>query len=73
MIDECADFLVIEGLVDETIDPEVDGLFKKAVSSPWNHEEDTRLGHSLDVMEKAFFPDARSVDIQDEDVEFFSG
>ncbi len=73
MIDQRTDFLVIEGLVDEAIDPEVDGLFKEGISPPWNHEEDSRLGRPFDVTEKTFLPDAGSVDVQDEDVELFGG
>ncbi len=73
MIDQRTDLLVIEGLVDEAINSEVYGFFKEGVSSPGNHQEDARLRHSFDVMEKIFLPDAGSVDVQDKDVEFFGG
>jgi hypothetical protein len=34
MINQRTDFLVIEGLVDEAINPEVDSLFEEGISSP---------------------------------------
>ena len=33
MIDHCTNLMMVKGFVDETIDPQIDGLFEEGISS----------------------------------------
>jgi len=63
----------IEGFIDEPVDSEIDGLFKKSVPFLGDDQKDSRLLDFFDFDEKVFLSDARRIDIEDDNIKNLLG
>jgi hypothetical protein len=69
----CTDLFAVEGFIDEPVDSEIDGLFKKSVPFLRDDQKDSRLLDFFDLDEKVFFSDARRINIEDNNIENLMG
>ena len=68
-----ANFFAIEGFIDEPIDSEIDGLFKKSVPLLGDDQKDSWPLDFFDFDEKVFFSDARGIYVEDNYIENLLG
>jgi hypothetical protein len=63
----------IEGLIDEPVDSEIDGLFKKSVPFLGDDQKNSRTLDFFDFDEKVLLSDTRRINIEDDHIENIFG
>ena len=68
-----ANLFTIEGFINEPVDPEIDGLFKKGIPLLGDDQKDSRSLDFFDFDEKVFLSDARRINIEDDNIKNLLG
>ncbi len=72
MIDHRADFLEVKGLVNETINARIDGLFEEGVLPFLHDKKDSRPVGLLDLEQQPLFFNPWTIRVQNEDAKILA-